>query len=208
MAELISRYRDAPQEALYTPPALLYLALNGSASALALALIHLYGWNFGASSPTAVRWTQVLVAGVSAMALFRTSLFTVRAGDKDIGVGPSTFLQIFLQTADRAVDRLGAQARTRRVADLMKGIDYHKASDGLVPYCMELMQNVSDEEQQNLAKAVKALDEEKIDEAIKVRILGLHLMDVVGPGVLEAAVNGLREELKPAAPQAAPAAAK
>ena len=91
LAELVSRYRDAPQQVLYIRPAWLYLALNGAASALvlalALALAHTYGWTFGAS-PGSLRWTQVLVAGVGAMALFRTSLFAVRAGDKDIGIGP------------------------------------------------------------------------------------------------------------------------
>lgn len=45
------------------------------------------------------------MAGVSAMAFFRSSLFVVRAGDRDVGVGPSGFLQIFLTAADRAVDR-------------------------------------------------------------------------------------------------------
>jgi len=37
LAELVSRYRDAPHAALYTRPALLYLVLNGAASGLALA---------------------------------------------------------------------------------------------------------------------------------------------------------------------------
>jgi hypothetical protein len=39
------------------------------------------------------------------MAFFRTSLFVVRAGDRDVGVGPSGFLRIFLAAADRSVDR-------------------------------------------------------------------------------------------------------
>src|SRR5258708_7826230 len=81
-AELASRYRDATQNALYTRPALLYIALNMAASALALALIRGYGWTFGPTSGS-TRWTQVLVAGAGAMALFRTSLFNVRAGDRD-----------------------------------------------------------------------------------------------------------------------------
>jgi hypothetical protein len=34
-----------------------------------------------------------------------------------------------------------------------------------------------------------------IDPAIKVRILGLNLLNVVGPNVLTAAVNSLRQEI-------------
>jgi hypothetical protein len=203
LAELVSRYRDAPREALYSRPALLYLLLNGAASGVALGLIHGFGWTFG-SSANAVRWTQVLVAGVGAMALFRTSLFTVRAGDKDVGVGPGSFLQIFRDAADREVDRLRAQSRSMRVAKLMEGIDYERAARGLMPYSLALMQSLADDEQQKTQKAVELLTAIQMDSAIKVRILGLHLMNVVGPDVLDAAVNALRKELEstPPPPQA------
>jgi hypothetical protein len=197
--ELVSRYRDAPQSALYTRPALVYIALNVAASVLALALIRGYGWTFNATGASQ-RWTQILVAGVGAMALFRTSFFVVRAGDRDIGVGPGSFLQIFRDAADREVDRLRASARGMAVAKLMKGIDYKKAEEGLVPYCLALMQNVPDEEQTKFRRAVDLLTADRdIDDAIKVRILGLHIFNVVGPAVLTAAVEALRGELAHAA---------
>ena len=195
VAELTSRYRDAPQNALYTRPALLYIALNVAASVLGLALIRSYGWTFGPSSGSH-RWTQVLVAGAGAMALFRTSLFTVRAGDRDIGVGPGSFLQIFRESADREVDRLRARARGFLVDKLMGGGDYHKAFEGLIPYCLALMQNVPENEQNKMLEAVRLLNNEPIEEAVKIRILGLHLMNVVGPDVLSAAVEALREQMK------------
>jgi hypothetical protein len=200
--ELISRYKDAPKQALYTGPALLYIALNLAASILALALIRGFSWTFNTTGPSQ-RWTQVLVAGVGAMAFFRTSFFTVRAGDRDLGVGPGTFLEIFRASADRAVDRLRAGARSQCVAQLMDGIDYNKAKTGLVPYCLALMQNVPDEDQKKLADELKLLDLEPMDDAIKVRVLGLALLNVVGPGVLTAAVGGLRDRMQ--AMDAAPA---
>ena len=40
--------------------------------------------------------------------------------------------------------------------------------------------------------------DDTIDESIKVRILGLHLMNVVGANVLSAAVKSLRDEMKAA----------
>jgi hypothetical protein len=197
MAELTSRYRDAPQSALRTFPGAVYLALNLAASTLALALIRACGWTFGASGGS-VRWTQVLVAGAGAMALFRTPLFTVRAGDREIDVGPGSLLQIFREAMDRSVDRLRAGARGLDVGKLMAGIDYKKAYEGLIPYCLALMQNVPNEEQQKMIQAVKLLNNEQIEGSIKVRILGLHLMNVVGPSVLTAAVEALRDEMKAA----------
>jgi len=141
-SELISRYKDDPGSAIRSWPAISYIAINSAASLGALGLIHANGW-FAAS-----RWTQILMAGVSAMAFFRTSLFVIRAGDRDVGVGPSGFLQIFLAAADRAVDRKRAAARSAAVAEVMKGIDFAKARKALPPYCLGLMQNISPEDQQ------------------------------------------------------------
>jgi hypothetical protein len=123
-------------------------------------------------------------------------LFTVRAGDRDIGVGPALFLQILRDAVDREVDRLRARDRVQQVGKLMDGIDYAKASAGLIPYCLTLMQNVPDDEQQKLVHSVKLLDADTIDPAIKVRILGLFLMNVVGPDVLAEAVGAFREQRK------------
>jgi hypothetical protein len=197
--ELISRYRDAPQSALSSRPAWLYVFLNVAASALALGLARTYGWTFGATGPSQ-RWTQVFLAGIGAMALFRTSLFTVRAGDKDVNVGPGLFLQTLRDAADREVDRGRAHARGIAVAQLMRGVDFEKASKALVPYCLALMQNVSDGEQKDLMDAVETLAGGPMDNAIKGRILGLHLLNVVGPAVLTAAVEALRDELKAGPP--------
>jgi len=197
-AELVSRYRDAPARAVYNLPAAIYIALNLAASIAALAIIHVYGWTFGVNGPAAQRWAQVGIAGTSAMALFRTSLFTLRAGDHDIGIGPSTFLQIFREASDRAVDRLRAKARGDQVGELMTGIDYDKASQGLPPYCLALMQNVPDDDQVKLKDSIVLLNNAAIDPAIKVRILGLQLMNVVGPNVLLAAVDALHDEMQAA----------
>src|SRR5438128_2741123 len=136
-SELISRYKDHPGAAIWSWPAIFYVALNSAASAGALGLIQANGWFAD------THWKQILIAGVSAMAFFRTSLFVVRAGDRDVGVGPSGFLQIFLGATDRAVDRQRAAARSNAVASVMKGVDYEKAYKVLPPYCLALMQNVS-----------------------------------------------------------------
>jgi hypothetical protein len=173
------------------------MALNVAASVVALALIRVFDWKFGVTAGgAALRWTQVGVAGTGAMALFRTSLFTVHAGDRDVGVGPGSFLQIFRDAADRAVDRLQARARGETVSKPMEAISYGKASHGLTTYCLALIQNVPDDEQLALTKALALLDAADIDPAIKVRILGLNLMNVVGPNVLTAAVDSLRKEME------------
>ena len=189
-SELISRYKDDPWAAVRSWPARFYIGVNCAASMGALGLIHAHGW-FG---PT--RWTQILMAGVSAMAFFRTSLFVVRAGDRDVPVGPSGFLQIFLAAADRAVDRQRAAARSAAVVAAMKGVDYAKAKDALPPYCLALMQNISNEDQQELGRALRDLEAGPEEPNVKALLLGIELINVVGVDVLTTAVKSLGEQIR------------
>jgi hypothetical protein len=190
VSELVSRYRDEPSRVLLTLPAIFYVAMNVGASLGALEIIHQNpGW-------FASRWAQILMAGVCAMALFRSSLFVVRAGDRDVGIGPGGLLQVFLGACDRAVDRQRAIGRSRAVDDIMADIEYAKALLALPPYCLALMQNVAREDQEKLAGALKALDQKSdVDHRVKARLLGLELINVVGVDVLKAAVEALKDQI-------------
>ena len=130
------------------------------------------------------------------MAFFRTSLFIVRAGDRDVGLGPSEILKVFLTAADRAVDRKRAAARAYAVASAMKGIDFAKASSALPTYCLALMQNVPPEDQQELRRAVEALETREVEPSVKSLLLGIELINVVGVDVLTTAVNSLGDQIR------------
>ena len=196
LGELVARYRDAPGSALRNAAAGLYVGINALAAIAALGLIRAFDWKFGADDGDALRWTRVLVAGFGAMALFRSSLFIVRAGDQDVGVGPSGFLQVVLNAADRAVDRRRAGARAGEVSRAMEGVSFDKASEALPSYCLALMQNASEEEKVALAHQVALLRDARMEDRAKSLALGLALMNVVGRGVLEAAVVTLRDEIR------------
>ena len=95
-------------------------------------MIQTFGWTFGVEGDGAeLRWTQALVAGFGAMAFLRSAVFVVRAGDQDVGVGPSGFLQVVLNATDRAVDRRRAGARAHEVARAMSGVSFEKAAEAL-----------------------------------------------------------------------------
>jgi hypothetical protein len=201
LGELISRYRDAPLRAIVTGSALLYMGLNAAAAIGALALILLFDVQFGidpTQKPNQLFWTRILVAGLGAMAFFRSSLFTVRVADQDIGVGPSSFLQVMLDASDRGVDRLRAESRASEVVQAMKDISFQKAYASLPTLCLELMQNVSVQQQAVLAEDVEKLKKATFDENSKALVLGLKLMNVVGKGVLLGAVNSLGPRIRTA----------
>lgn len=199
--ELVSRYRASPWTVVQRPPGVLYLALNSGASLAALAATRGFAWNFGfdpVSEADALLWTQVVVAGTGALALFRSSLFTVRVGDDDVAVGPITFLQVILSALDREVDRTEARARSAKLAALMRPIDFEKAKVALPAYCLALMQNVTQQEQDSLAGAIAGVDEIDSSNLIKVTLLGTELLNLVGDGVLVAAIEALGDDIKTA----------
>src|SRR5215207_9784397 len=158
--ELVSRYRDAPVRALWTWSAALYVLLNVAASLAALAIIRAFGFKFGIEGVAAdsdVRWTQTLIAGFGSLAFFRSSLFVVRVGDQDVGIGPSTFLQNALGAADRGVDRRRANDRSSVVGEAMAGVSFEKAHQSLPAFALGLMQNVDSDIQAQLGRQVEAL---------------------------------------------------
>lgn len=202
LAELVTRYRDEPSSLRGSLSFWVYILLNASASALAYELIKVFGWTFGLGPGSARTATQVLVAGLAAMALFRSSLFNLKVGDEDVSIGPSALLTSLLSVVDRAVDRRRATQRSRSISKVMNGVSFAKAKISLSAYCIQLMQNLSLEDQGKLRTAVDALSLTDQPDDLKSLNLGLLLMNTVGPGVLEAAVRDLGARLKETEPTA------
>lgn len=195
LAELIARYRDRPSALASMPSTWLYVVVNGLASVAALLLVHVFGWTFGTSG-SAIVGTQVLVAGFGAIALFRSSLFTVRVGDTDVGVGPSTVLTVFLAAADRDIDRHRAKERSRTVSGIMRGVSFARAQNALPVYCLALLQNLPTADQVALRQSVDALAAVAATDPQRALSLGLLLMNVAGEDVLRAAVKALGDDIK------------
>ncbi|MDO8501466.1 MAG: Ig-like domain-containing protein [Gemmatimonadaceae bacterium] len=197
--ELVSRYRDAPVSAVNTTPGWIYIALNAAAAAFVLSLIRAFDWKFGlgsGASPEAIRWTQLVTAGFGAMAVFRSSLFTVRVGNQDVSVGPASFLQLALTAADREVDRHRGGARSTAVSKLMGDVSFTKAAVALPALCLALMQNLPQDQQQSLARTINDIRGlQNLSDEVKVSLLGLALLNVVGEDVLRSAVKDFRNQL-------------
>lgn len=194
IGELVARYRDEPMKALRSWSALVYVAVNALASVAALGMIHTFGW-FSADPPNdQSNLTQVLIAGFGAMAVFRSSLFVVRVGKDDVGIGPVAFLQVILGASDRGVDRKRGVDRAPRVAEIMDGLTFDEVAEALPPYAMALLQNVESDDAQELGERIAKLRDAKMTDKLKVLNLGLVTMNVVGEDVLEAAANAFRKQ--------------
>jgi len=133
--------------------------------------------------------------------LFRTSLFTVRAGDQDVGIGPSSLLSIVLAACDRGVDRERAKDRALQVGDIMWDVSFEKAKGPLPTVALALMQNLDAPDQAALGVQVEKLSNEtQMSDRAKSLLLGLAISNAVGPHVLQHAKEALGEEILRTAP--------
>jgi hypothetical protein len=195
--ELATRYRDRPSALVKLPSAWLYVLVNAGASAGALLLAHTFAWNFGISSNIKVIATvQVLACGFGAMIIFRSSVAMIKVGDQDAAIGPNVVLTSLLAIADRAVDRTRGAVRSTDIARIMNGVSFEKAQIALPANCLALLQNVPPAEQQELSTAINSLSATTMSDALKSLNLGLLLMNLSGPVLLEAAVKALENEIK------------
>lgn len=193
--ELVVRYRDDPRQALFCGAAILYIGINAATSLVTYGLIRAFGWGFGQPAGTdAQHWTQVLAAGFGAMAVLRSSLFLVKVGDKDIGIGPSGVIEGLLSAADRAVDRRRGCDRSEEIRELLAGLSWKQAREELPALCLGLMQNATPSEQQLLARTITDLEAGDLDSSVRVYLVGLSLMNLAGAGVLKGAVAILQQE--------------
>lgn len=195
-AELAARYRDAPMVAVTSRPGLIYVAANATVSFVIFWLVHAGQLTLPTLDKTGSVVSQVLVSGVGAMALFRTSVFTLRVKETDIPVGPAAFLQVLLAAADRACDRDRAGPRAQRVTRIMRGVSFVRARLALPLHCLALMQNISTDERTQLNQAIDELARTDMSDEVKGLNLGLLLMNYVGEDVLQAAVDGLGTVIK------------
>ncbi|MEM1363302.1 MAG: hypothetical protein AAGF94_16565 [Pseudomonadota bacterium] len=199
VAELVSRYKDAPVRATLTISGVCYFVFNAAVAMVTFALIYrvfpVYADASGEPDPTMSELvTLVLLAGTASLAIMRSSLFTIRVGNQDVEIGLAGIIQIFRFAIDRNVDRVRAHDRAAQVAVVMKDVSFERAYRSLTSMCMSLMQNVAPEEKALVEQRVEALANrgDSSDEG-KALELGLILAGTAGFDVLKAAKDNLRD---------------
>jgi hypothetical protein len=199
VVELVSRYKDDPMAAVQSIPAVVYILLNVFASVAALLLLQTFGKDlFSESGALETVITQILVAGLGAMAFLRTSIFNVSIGTERVAVGPAALLEVLLSAADRAVDRRRAYSRSASLKKMgWDKISFDKSKVALPAYCFALMQNVSAKEQNAVGEHIKAVTGNiMLTPQQKLRLMVLAIMNIVGEEVLKEAQTGLGSEIE------------
>lgn len=193
--EVLGRYQHAPFRAMMSWPGLFYTFINIVAAWAAYYMIGAF--EVFDSTAIAKDLTHVLAAGFGSLVFMRSSVFKVKMGDADIGIGPAAILDALLLVADRGVDRREAVARAQDVTELVTYMrDPSVVAKMLTKYCLALMQNVDAATSQQLSDSInQIMDDPDVPKEIKMDIVALQLGIVVGPEVLEAAVAALGSRL-------------
>lgn len=194
-AELMGRYKDDPLRLLGADPTVAYVGLNVAAGIAALALVQAFGV-FDVSRPNREIF-EVLLAGFGAIAFFRSSLFTARIGNADIGIGPSVVLASLLDSSERMINRSQARNRADDAELIMRGIDFSKAYIALPLMCFTIYERLSDDEQKQAQKLIADLKSSPaLSDEQRSIILGVYLIRIVGHDVLARAVAALGPSIR------------
>lgn len=203
-AELVSRHSDHRLRAITTVPSLMYLALNGALSILALIVIDYVrpAWlgyasgNTGPLEPPANIWI-VLTAGFGAATFFRSSIFKLKTQDGDMSIGPAIIVDVFLNVIDESVDRVIGKQRLIEVSRIMDHVDFTKAAKSLPTFCFAGLRRLSPDVQRQFAFQLKELlDAQDMTGRVKSVSLGLAVMNLTGMPILTEAVRQLGDEIK------------
>jgi hypothetical protein len=189
LTEIMGRYTDSPMAALKSPGAFIYVLLNALASCLALYLLTTLAPN-AVTNPI----SQVLLAGLGAMAFLRSSVFKVKVQEEEVAVGPAVVLDTLLKFADAQVDRGRAVDRATRITSVVSSLPLAQASTDLPRLCFALMQNVPvDTRQRGLDEITLVVTDTKRSDPVKVLEIGLVLWGRVGFGTLSGAIDAIKQ---------------
>ena len=192
--ELGSRYKDEPTSVLLSAPGILYITTNGLIGCLGLFCITTFKLEISLKNPNEVAQNtlNILQASLGSMFVMRSS-FLKLGQDSKIDLGLNLILKKLLEMIDREVDRVRAKKRSNDVTSILKKVSYIDTKNKLIPYCLDVMQNISPEERKQLTFDLNAIEvqDEKVDAQSRKLSAGLLVYNIVGKSVLETAVNDL-----------------
>lgn len=188
-SELLSRYYSGFCEILTVGISYVYFFINGLGAIFAYWLIiHLNPGTEGVWNEPLVK---SFVAGLGSMLILRSSFSNYKIGEKNLEIGLASFLKVFLNSADREYDQKRSINNLNEVKLIMKNVIFNKAAKDLPLTCLNLMQNLSYEEQTIIGNEVIKLSKSEYSDEAKSLNLGVILSKFTGTDLLKIAVTSL-----------------
>lgn len=206
VADVFSRYQEAPLRTLSSTGALIRIAVNAAASGIALWIIKAHP--FTDMQPIENTATQIVAAGFGALALLRLSV-KAKIGDQDVSIGPASLVDSILAAADRDANRASAAATVREAFEVKRKVPLYDIATRLAPLCVEAPQTLSDADRRGLYEQIKrCIERADCSDSEKSLLILATLARVVGWDVVHAVADEIvRQEDDPAITELAKQAA-
>lgn len=200
LVELLSRYRDEPFKVIAQSHfAWIYLALNGILALGAHWVLVTSEWGENASNVDLAG--LALSAGLGAAVILRSRVFTARLGDEQVSIGPGYVVDQLLAIIDAQIDRRRALQRVQIVVDAMDSKDFEKAKTFASTMITGSRQNLSLQEQKDLAAQIREVQDRRISDQEKSYALGFILLDFMGEEFLDEITRRLPKLTLPGEPE-------
>lgn len=184
LVELLSRYRDEPFKVIAQSHfAWIYLALNGVLALGAYWVLLTSDW--AADATQVDRLGLSISAGLGAAVVLRSRVFTARLGDEQVSIGPGYVVDQLLAIIDRQIDRRRALQRVQIVVEAMDCKDFEKAKTFASTMITGSRQNLTLQEQKDLAAQIREVQDRRIGDQEKAYALGFILLDFMGEEFLD-----------------------
>ena len=202
IAEIASRYRDEPIQAIRSPYGLVYTILNGAISVLSLLLIFHYPDVFRAVSGD--KLLAAMAAGFGSTAVMRTRLAVLKGPDeKEVSIGPDLIINVLLQVFDKRIDRLRAKKRQAIVINnlpLIRRLGNFRAAADYLLTSLLAFQNMSDTDKSDFGSMIEEYEKMFLPDDIKYMALGFVFLTLVGETHFGDVVeNAARLQIRPKA---------
>jgi hypothetical protein len=195
-AEILSRYRDEPLLTTFTVSGMAYLAINGTISAVAFAVLRRYPTQIFSGLNGDLFLTAV-VAGFGAMAVFRSKLFSFKSSDgSEVPIGPAIVLDTILKMIDHKIDRRRATDRQTRVFNSMFGIKDFSGTADYIEASLNSFQNLSEDDKKAISEGIKDLKTRtNWPDTLKCLALGFAFLTVAGDENFDLVVSNIKKYL-------------
>ena len=182
VAEIASRYRDEPLKAVLSPFGLIYEALNGFLSVLAIFLIFYYEQRFETVAGDPL--LAALTAGFGAAVVMRTRIAVLKSPDgTDIAIGPDQVITTLLQVIDTNIDRWRAVRRQtilRNSFDRLRDLGEFEEAWTYLGASMLAFQNLDDAQRKALNETYNDYKARQQPDDIKRLGVGFIFLTLVG----------------------------
>lgn len=191
--EMGSRYKDEPISVLVCAPGVFYIFINGLVCCVGLFFIDVFGAGGLAAAGNGLdfRVTNILYASLGSFFVMRSSFLKLGSDSSQIDLGLNIVLKKMIDIVDRQVDRDQASRRSSDITNLLKNVKYSDLLERVKPLCLQVMQNVPQEEIENLLRELKVIESSDDHEETRKLSMGLELYNIVGKRVLYSVVRDL-----------------